>query len=110
MKKNKKLSKAFWYIFLILFMSFATLYVAGKAGYYEYTQNRKKVFTEEAIKKFEQDVSDGKEVDISNYLVTKEDFQGKKKRVGVLVSEFIGDYMKLGVDEIFKMLNNLVEN
>ena len=44
---NKKLNKVFGYIFLVLFMTFFTLYTAGKAGYYEYTQNKKKVFTEE---------------------------------------------------------------
>lgn len=110
MDKDKKLNKFFGYILLILFMSFSTLYIAGKAGYYEYTQNKKKVFTEEQIKKFEEDVSAGKEVDIENYLVSKTDFQDKSKRLGLKASEFIGTYMKLSVDKIFKILNNLVEN
>lgn len=107
---NKKLNKIFWHIFLVLFMAFFTLYTAGKAGYYEYTQNQKKVFTEEQIKKFEQDVSLGKEVDIEDYLVVKENFQGKNKRLGLKISEFIGEYTKLGVDKIFKILSKLVEN
>lgn len=107
---NKKLNKVFGYIFLILFMAFFTLYTAGKAGYYEYTQNKKKIFTEEQIKKFEEDVAMGKEVDINDYLVVKEDFQGKDKRIGLKISEFIGTYTKLGVDKIFKILTKLVEN
>jgi len=107
---NKKLSKVFWYIFLILFMCFSTLYTASKAGYYEYTQNQKKVLTEQQIKKFEQDVAMGKEVDIEDYLIIKENFQGKNKRMGLKISEFIGTYTKLGVDKIFKILTKLVEN
>lgn len=107
---NKKLNKIFWYIFLVLFMAFFTLYTAGKAGYYEYTQNQKKTFTEEQIKKFEEDVALGKEVDIEDYLVVKENFQGENKRLGLKISEFIGTYTKLGVDKIFKILTKLVEN
>lgn len=107
---NKKLNKFFSYVFLVLFMAFLTLYSAGKAGYYEYTQNQKKVFTEEQIKKFEQDVALGKDVDIEDYLVVKENFQGENKRLGLKISEFIGTYTKLGVDKIFKILNKLVEN
>lgn len=107
---NKKLNKVFWYIFLVLFMAFSTLYSAGKAGYYEYTQSQKKVFTEEQIKKFEEDVALGKEVDIEDYLVVKENFQGKDKRIGLKISEFIGIYTKLAIDKIFKILTKLVEN
>ncbi len=110
MSKNKKLNKFFWYVFLILFMAFFTLYTAGRFGYYEYTQNEKKVLTEEQIKKFEEDVKSGKEIDIDKYLVVKEDFQGKSKRMGLKISEFIGNYTKIGIDKIFKILNNLVEN
>ena len=108
--KNKKINKFFWYVFLILFMSFATLYTAGKAGYYEYTQNQKKVLTEEQIKKFEEDVALGKEVDISDYLVVKENFQDEKKRLSLKISEYIGIYTKVGVEKIFKILIKLVEN
>lgn len=107
---NEKLNKIFWYIFLILFMCFSTIYSAGKSGYYEYTQSQKKVFTEEQIKKFELDVALGKEVDIEDYLIVKENFQGKNKRLGLKISEFIGNNTRLMVDKIFKILTKLVEN
>ena len=107
---NKKINKFFTYVFLVLFMAFLTLYSAGKAGYYEYTQNQKKVFTEEQIKKFEEDVALGKDVDIEDYLIVKENFQEKNKRIGLKISEFIGTYTKLAINKIFKILNKLVEN
>ena len=107
---DKKIGKVFMYIFLILLMSFSTLYIAGKAGYYEYTQNKKKTFTEEQIKRFEEDVAKGKEIDINDYLIIKEDFQNKEKRMALRISEFIGTYTKIGVSEIFKILIKLVEN
>lgn len=107
---EKKLNKIFWYVFLILFMAFFTLFMAGKGGYYEYTQNKKKVFTLEQIKKFEEDVAKGIKIDINDYLVEKTDFQDKEKRMGLKISEFIGTYTKLGVNKIFKILVKLVEN
>jgi len=107
---NKKLNKFFGYVFLVLFMTFLTLYSAGKAGYYEYTQNQKKVFTEAQIKRFEEDIALGKEVDIEDYLIVKENFQSENKRMGLKISELIGTYTKLGVDKIFKILTKLVEN
>lgn len=110
MNKNKKLNRLFWYIFIILLMFFTTLYISFKGGYYEYSQSKKKILTEEQIKKFEKDVSLGKDVDISDYLVVKEDFQSKNKRIGLKISEFIGTCTKHGVDKLFKMLNNLVES
>ena len=45
-------------------------------------------------------LSDLKEIDINDYLIIKEDFQNKEKRMALRISEFIGTYTKIGVSEI----------
>ena len=67
MKKNNK-NKIFKFIFIVFFMSFLVIYFSELTGYYEYQNYKKATLTEEQIKKFEEDVKNGKEVDINKYL------------------------------------------
>ena len=68
--KNKKIAKLFLYIILI---SFIFSYFIEKSGYYEYNLQTKRNLTEKEIKKFEQDVREGKKVDIVINLTTPEE-------------------------------------
>ena len=65
----EKRYKIFKYVFVFLFIIFMTLYFSQLTGYYEYRNYQKMVMTEEQIKQFEQDIKDGKEVDIKDYTV-----------------------------------------
>lgn len=62
----KKIFKMF--LILVLF-AFSVLLVALETGYYDAGVSKKKSLTEEQIKKFEEDVRNGKEVDVTNYLI-----------------------------------------
>ena len=74
--KAKKRNQFFKWSLILLLMTFITLYISQATGYYEYEQSRKTAFTEEQIRKFEQDVKDGKEIDINTYLEnTNKDYQ-----------------------------------
>ena len=66
MKKKKN-----WFLrlLLILFIVFIGLYIASISGYYEATLGNKVALTDEAIKRFEQDVIEGKMVDVENYIL-----------------------------------------
>ena len=55
-------------LLLILFIVFLGLYIASISGYYESKVGSKVALTEDAIKKFEEDVLNGEEVDIKSYL------------------------------------------
>ena len=107
MKKDNKL-KIFKYVFLVLFVSYTAIYIMVNLGYYEYSNYNKKIFTEEQIKKFEEDVKNGVVLDASEYLV-REDNVNTKKQLGLKVSEFIGKISRKGIEEIFKLLNKVVE-
>ena len=93
-----------------MFVAFVTLYLSQATGYYEYEQSRKTAFTEEQIKQFEQDVKDGKEIDINNYLEnTNKDYQNNISKVTLNVSEAISKYMKYGIEKMFEGIVKVIE-
>ena len=87
-KKNKNVV---FIIFVILFGMYLALYYAFLGGYYEYKAYNKKNLTEEMMKKFETDVSNGKDVSIYDYIVTE-------------------DFLTKGLGGIFKVVSKLVTN
>ena len=108
--KHKKANKIFsWFLFILL-ITFITLYISQASGYYEYEQSRKTAFTEEQIKQFEQDVKDGKEIDINDYLEnTNKNYQNNISRLSLNVSEGIGRYAKMGIEKIFEGIAKVIE-
>ena len=108
--KHKKINKLFSWFLFILFITFITLYISQATGYYEYEQARKTAFTEEQIQKFEQDVKDGKEIDINDYLEnTNKNYQNNISRLSLNVSEGIGKYAKMGIEKIFEGIAKVIE-
>ena len=108
--KRKVRNKIFRWSLFFLFIAFVTLYFSQATGYYEYEQSRKTAFTEEQIKQFEQDVKDGKEIDINNYLEnTNKDYQNNISQATLNISETISKYMKLGIEKIFEGIVKIVE-
>ena len=106
MKKNS--SKILSFLFLVLFISYTAIYIMVNLGYYEYSNYNKKVFTEEQIKKFEEDIKNGVILDATEYLV-REDIVNTKKQLGLKISELIGVVSRKSIEEIFKLLNKFVE-
>ena len=107
MKKKKWVSVLFIGITII----FVCSYVVSQSGYYEYSMQSRKNLTEEEIKQFEQDVKEGKDVDITDYLKEKEtDYTNTLTRTTVKISTKVNDCLKAGIESIFKVLNQLVES
>ena len=107
MKETKK-HNIFRYIFLVLFVSYTAIYLMVNLGYYEYANYTKKTFTEEQIKKFEEDVKNGVVLDVNYYLV-REDVVNTKKQLGLKVSEFIGKVARKSIIGMFELLNKVIE-
>lgn len=65
------MKKTNWFkkIFVIIFIIFLGLYIASISGYYEAKVSSKVALTEDAIKQFEEDVLNGKNVDINTYII-----------------------------------------
>ena len=108
--KTKKRNKFFKWTLFIFFTAFLTLYLSQATGYYEYEQSRKTAFTEEQIKQFEQDVKDGKEIDVTQYLEnTTKNYQNNISKVTLNISEAISKYTKLGIEKIFEGIAKAIE-
>ena len=109
MKNTKLRTKIFRTSFIILFAVFLTVYVSNKYGYYEYKKHEQVTLTAEQIQKFEQDVKDGKEIDIENYVTgTNKNYQTKLSQAGLNVSNSLAGIVKTGVDGFFKYIGSVV--
>ncbi len=107
MEKKKK-TNWFFRIVVLLFILYLSISIAMETGYYESKLNEKTMLTEEGIKQFEQDIRDGKKVDINNYVTEKNrDFSNNTTKTGVFFASIIQDFMSKGITgmaDIFKKL------
>ncbi len=93
---------------LILLIIYTAIYTMVNMGYYEYSKYQRKVLTEKQILKFEEDVRLGKEVDLENYYIEEDSINTRPKKLGLIISEKICDYVSRGVRKIFSMLNDSI--
>lgn len=96
-------NKVFLCIFLSLFIFFVILLLAQSQGYYKNRNEKAKVLTEEQITNFEEDIKNGKEVDIKKYVLYEDkDYSNK------VSSDIYKISLKLetAVDSVIKMVFN----
>ena len=109
-EREKIYGRIFKYIFLLLLITFLTLYFSQVTGYSEFKQHKKVVYTAEQIKKFEADVAAGKDVHIEDYMETKEkNYINKASKLGLSISEGMGNIVKKGIDDLFSAISEIVE-
>lgn len=109
--KTKNINKMFKIIFFLCFISYLTFYIAGRSGYYEYTERKKMSFTKEQIEQFENDIKNGNDVDVKQYLKnTNKNYQNKISKTTLSISENISKYTKKGVNIIFTKIGNAIED
>ena len=105
--KNKKIAKLFIYIILI---SFIFSYFIEKSGYYEYNLHTKRNLTEKEIKKFEQDVREGKKVDINTYLKdSRIDYSNNLTKTTSNFSIKLNKYINEAISNTFNIFSRLVK-
>ncbi len=106
--KPNKSSKRFKIIFGFLFTIFIFLYFTSLSGYYEKKVSNDTTLTKEAIKAFEDDVAQGKAVDIKDYIIKdNNDYKSLSSKVGYTISNTIDTILNDGVRYIVKFLKTL---
>lgn len=101
--------KIFKWSFMFLLVIFLTLYFSQLTGYYEYQNYQKMVMTEEQIMQFEQDIKDGKEVDIKDYVVNiNRDYDNSLSNLGMNISNIISNTVKNGIIKLFSGISGIV--
>lgn len=90
-----KANKIFKLIVTITILTFLFAYFIETTGYYEYKLQNKRILTEEEMQHFEQDVKEGKEIDIEDYLSnTNIDYSNKLTKTTSNISLKLNDYLK----------------
>ena len=70
----------------------------------------KVVFTSEQIQKFEQDILDGKDVTLEDYLTDQtKNYNNRISKFGNYLSVTIGDYVKQGLENTFEAIEKWIE-
>lgn len=108
-KKNKIINKVFKMMLVILFAIFLTMFISNKYGYYEYRKSQQVTLTQEQIKQFEEDVKNGINVELENYLTSNtKNYQTPLSQLGLNLSNSIATAVRKGVDGFFGYINKLV--
>lgn len=76
--------------YLIIFILIVFLFLFNFGGLiYKNKITKKKELTEEQIKKFEQDIKDGKQIDIDEYVVKENNYQNRVTKYNSDISHMI---------------------
>ena len=109
-KKNKLRTTVFRMSFIVLFAIFITIFISNKYGYYEYKKNEQVTLTQEQIDKFEDDVKNGKNIDIEDYVSNaNKNYQTTLSQTGLHISNSLANIVKNGVNGFFGYIEKLVE-
>ena len=107
-EKKKIINKFLWRCFLVLLICFTALYLSEATGYYEYEQHKNMVLTKEKIEEFEQDVKDGKNINLENYIETNDNVPSNKiSRIGTYLSDKITIIAKNSIKLIGKIFETI---
>lgn len=79
-------------------------------GYYEYNLKQKTALTEEALKRFENDVASGKKIVASNYIEEPKDYNNKISHFTLKTSNYISKIFDRIMKFIFKQIENTVNS
>lgn len=106
---DKKKKKNYFRILISLsFIVFLVLYFAQLNGYYDYTNYNKMQVTKKAMEQFEKDVSEGKNIEIDDYLeFTYRDYSNGIAKLGIKTGTFIEKLMVDGIGETIKIFKIL---
>lgn len=108
MKINLK--KVFNTIMLCLFILFVSLYFASENGYYEYKNKKEKEFTEEKMKQFEEDIKQGKNVNLNDYLKDEsKNYDNKVTKLGNTISDIVNYSVMDTLEKTFNFVEKLIE-
>ncbi len=105
---RKKLFKG---LFVIAFISFLISYIIEVSGYYEYNLQNRTILTSEAMKRFESDINEGKDVLLEDYVVSEtKDYSTSLTRGTNRVSMGVNRALKKGIEGVFKIFGSFVSN
>ena len=108
MKKKNNNSGLFWWPLTILFVIYISYSVSLENGYYQSKVGEKTILTEEKIEEFEQDIKEGKELDIKDYVVDDyKDYSSPISKAGQKISLGVENFITKGIGEFVSVVSKL---
>lgn len=102
--------KIFKFILVIVFISFFCTVVLSLSGYYQTTLQKQTILTNEAINMFENDLKEGKDIDINNYIeINKKDYDNAFSQGGRYISSKINKIVSTGISKALKLVISAIE-
>lgn len=103
------MKKFFMILMCLLFIIFLIIYFSSKTSYYEYSNHKKVLITNDKINKFEKDINEGKNVNINDYIKDEsKDYSNNLTRLGDFISnnifEISGKVVKISYNFISKVI------
>ena len=89
----------------LLIVLFFSLYYSKYSNYYYY--ENQKVLTDEAIKRFESDLKEGKKININNYIPEQKNYNNKVSILVLKTSNFIDKCFSKGLKLFAKYISKL---
>ncbi len=105
----EKVKKGIGFLPLIFIIIFLGLYFAYQNGYYERVTRDKILLTNKSIEQFEQDVSEGKDVTIEDYLEEEKNYSTKTSKISLTLSSKLENMLDKGIKYLFRKLSSMVE-
>ena len=110
-KKEAHFRSFFLFLFTILLVIFFTLTIFEATGYYEFSAHKKVSLTNEQIKKFEQDIAEGRDVRMEDYLeYQNKNYSNKLSKLGYHFSSGVAEIVKNVIRETVGRINQWVQN
>lgn len=101
--------KLFKTIFMFLLIIYLCIYFSSVSGLYEYKNYKKVSLTSAQIERFEQDIKDGKPINIDNYMIEERTMHNNKLgNAGKKLSYTISDTMKKVLSSSYDFLSKFV--
>lgn len=100
----------FVFFMTILVVLFLGLYISQMTGYYSYQESKKTQMTENAIKRFEQDLKDGKEINVKDYLEEEANYSNALSTLGMKTSRMIETLFDKTMNAIFNGISKTISN
>lgn len=105
--ENKKKKNLFPVIMTLFFIIFIALYFVEITDIYKYKEHNKMSITKEAMERFENDIENGKDISIEDYLDTVKDYSNGVSKLGYKTSNMVEEFMSKGIKKTFKLLASL---
>ena len=102
--------KRFNRILFVLFLIFLAIYYSANVGLIDYQSKYKKDLTEEEIEKFEEDIKNGVDIDLTTYKVNEDRFNNTLSRVTLKISNGIGSAFQGVLNYFFKEIEKSMNN